>query len=454
MKYVTKHLAAAMGFALVAVAASSLAQDGASIDRAALRLLYESTDGANWTNNTNWGTDEKLASWFGVYANSSGRVYALQLSRNNLSGKIPAALGDLAELEILTLGGNELSGEIPPELGDLSALEELDLRNNELEGTIPSQLGGLPKLWLLYLHRNSLTGGIPPELGNLPALAWLGLDNNSLTGEIPPELGNLSTLQKLFLHHNSLTGEIPDELGNLSALETLYLGFNSLTGEIPQALGYLLKLREIELRGNRLTGGIPQNLGYLLELERLHLSENGLTGVVPDTLLWLTSLKSFYWHSYELEGLCVPDTDAFRSWLDGIQGFGPLCSDPDRRALSVLYDVANGANWKKNTNWKTDVPLDEWYGVKVDAVGRVKSLNLQKNKLSGLLPRELGRMRSLTRLNLQRNRLEGAVPEDFLDLSLRTFRWSRNASLCVPDTEDFRDWVARIKSKQGPVCAD
>ena len=35
-------------------------------DRDALVALYNATDGANWTNNTNWLSNEALSEWFGV----------------------------------------------------------------------------------------------------------------------------------------------------------------------------------------------------------------------------------------------------------------------------------------------------------------------------------------------------------------------------------------------------
>lgn len=490
--------------ALVLAASSSATQDGVSIDREALKAFYESTDGPNWTNNTNWGSDKALDSWYGVQTNPSGRVYNIYLYNNNLSGKLPAALGNLAELRILELGSNDLSGEIPSELGNLSELQRLDLRKNELEGSIPPELGQLDKLWLLYIHRNSLTGEIPSELGNMSALEWLGLNHNSLVGSIPSELGNLSLLQKMFLNNNSLTGEIPSELGNLSHLQVLELqrnsltgeipselgnlsaivnlflfensltgnippelgdlstlqylnlGYNSLTGEIPRELGYLQELRILELGSNDLSGEVPQELGFFLGLEGLHLAENDLTGVVPETFLLLTTLRVFEWYqTLDLEGLCVADTDAFRSWLDSVPGtHGLFCSEPDRRALMILYSVADGANWKNSTNWMTDRPLGEWYGVKVNRDGRVKALNLQKNKLSGWVPGELGNMAYLTRLNLRNNKLGWEFPSSFLDLKLNRLWWAKNsAGLCVRDTKEFRDWLSDIRNKKGPVCA-
>ena len=44
------------------------------------------------------------------------------LDGNRLSGTIPAALGTLSKLEVLTLGFNLLTGTIPNELTELDAL--------------------------------------------------------------------------------------------------------------------------------------------------------------------------------------------------------------------------------------------------------------------------------------------------------------------------------------------
>ena len=43
----------------------------------------------------------------------------------------------------------------------------------------------------------------------------------------------------------------------------------------------------------------------------------------------------------------------------------------DRDVLAALYDGTDGDSWADNTNWKSDVPLDEWYGVTTDFDGRV-----------------------------------------------------------------------------------
>ncbi len=270
-----------------------------SADWGVLEILYDELDGDNWTDNTNWKTDEPLDEWSGV-STEGGRVVALELSENQLTGEVPPELADLSYLETLNLGSNQLTGEIPPELGDLSYLERL-------------QLSG-----------NSLTGAIPPELGGLSYLLYLFLLYNSLTGEIPPELGNLSNLERLELVGNSLTGAIPPELGSLSNLEVLVLDDNSLTGEIPPELGSLSDLEYMSVMDNRLTGEIPPELGNLSNLEYLYLRRNSLTGEIPLDFLNLSSLELLYWTGND--GLCAPDTEEFDDWLDGLRGWGgPRC---------------------------------------------------------------------------------------------------------------------------------
>ena len=107
--------------------------DGAIVaepDRATLEALYNATEGANWSASTNWLSDRPLGEWFGVITDSDGRVTELNLSGNQLTGPIPAELGNLTNLEHLDLSGNQLTGPIPAELDNLT-----NLSGNQLSGT-------------------------------------------------------------------------------------------------------------------------------------------------------------------------------------------------------------------------------------------------------------------------------------------------------------------------------
>jgi hypothetical protein len=187
-------------------------------------------------------------------------------------------------LRSLKLQDNQLTGAIPAGLGNLNSLENLWLQKNQLTGTIPVELGGLTNLVMLFVSENQLTGTVPTELGNLTSLAELGLGNNLLTGAIPSALGNLN-LGTLNLEYNQLTGSIPPELGNHSGLSWLILGHNQLTGTIPVGLGNLLYLEYLDLRDNHLNGSLPAEIGDMQWLDHLWLNSNGFSGEIPSTLV-------------------------------------------------------------------------------------------------------------------------------------------------------------------------
>ena len=210
-------------------------EDLPQVDRPALVALYNSTDGANWTNNSKWNSDTHISQWHGVTVNPSGRVAELHLTDNRLRGTLPPELGSLTELRGLALWENELTGSIPPELGSLTELRDLILWENELTGSIPPELAGLTRLEGLALGGNRLSGRIPSWLSELGNLRVLHLPSNQFTGPIPSWIGDLG-LHGLYLTYNQLSGDVPAELGNLSDLQYLGLGGNNLTGCIPDEL--------------------------------------------------------------------------------------------------------------------------------------------------------------------------------------------------------------------------
>ena len=159
-------------------------------DRTALEALYDDTAGDSWTTKTNWKTNN--GDWHGVTTDTDGNVLELDLSRNKLTGTIPAAVWTLAQLTQLRLNNNQLSGAIPEELGDLTQLTQLRLNNNQLSGAIPAALGDLTALTYLRLHNNMrypnavLSGPLPTSFSSLTELEELHLQNTQLT--VPPAL--------------------------------------------------------------------------------------------------------------------------------------------------------------------------------------------------------------------------------------------------------------------------
>ena len=336
------------------------------------------------------------------------KLTELALYKNQLSGSIPRELGQLSKLRSLWLGENQLSGSIPAALGQLSQLRFLHLPNNQLSGSIPTTLGQLSQLEDFFLANNQLTGNIPVELGRLSQLETLSLYDNQLSGEIPVELGQLLELEYLFLSNNGLTGEIPTEFSQLSRLRRLIIAFNQLSGRVPAALGRLSQLVALNLRFNQLTGEIPTTLGQLSQLEHLRLSDNQLSGNIPATLGRLSNLESLYLHSNRLTGEVPAELGQLSNLRELFLGDNQLTGiiPPALGQLSLL------GNLHLHRNQLTG-PIP----AKLAQLSHVEYLSLSNNRLTGTIPAELGQLSNLRGLYLDNNRLTGVIPEELGQLS-------------------------------------
>lgn len=89
----------------------------------------------------------------------------------------------------------------------------------------------------------------------------------------------------------------------------------------------------------------------------------------------------------------------------------------ERAALIEFYKAASGPDWLNQTNWCSDKPLGEWYGIKTNEKGHVVSVNItyngEKGDISKILP-PLTPLKELTKLALGSNgtNIYGALPED------------------------------------------
>lgn len=100
-------------------------------------------------------------------------VIKINWTDQSLIGSILPSIGNLVELNSLTLSLNAISGEIPEEIGTLENLERLDLGGNQLSGGIPASIGQLRKLTQLSFLNNQLSGSIPKSLANCRELKTL-----------------------------------------------------------------------------------------------------------------------------------------------------------------------------------------------------------------------------------------------------------------------------------------
>ena len=262
-------------------------------------------------------------------------------------------------------------------------------------------------------------------LSDKPLGDWFGVTTN--------DDGRVTSLE---LGGNQLSGGLPSSLDGLPHLQVLYLYENALSGSLPEWLGNLTNLRELDLYENDFSGGLPAWLGNLTNLQVLHLDHTQLSGALPSSLVHLTNLRVLYQDNTQL---CAPTDDAFQTWLQGIERTRGVVNcqgdEPDDRAVLVaLYEAADGDNWKDNTNWLSDKPLGDWYGVTTNDNERVTHLELHENGLSGGLPAWLGNLTHLQALYLNDNQLSGSIPSSWENLSNLQEVALRNNQLsgCIP----------------------
>lgn len=447
------------------------------IERAALVALYNATNGAYWTRNRNWASDEPLDRWEGVSLDVQGRVSQLFLNFNGLRGPVPGEIGLLRHLRRLDLGANQLTGALPSALSNLTSLRDLLLHQNEFTGPLPPEFGALSELEYLSLGGNRLSGPVPSFLGGLANLEILNLGDNLLTGRVPPELGKLGNLKELTLDQNRLSGPVPRSFLQLGKLERFIITVNEglcvpgtrvfidwtlQLGDWRDFVEYcsagdqyvLLAFHEaangegwtndsgwafdrypvledwygittdslglvsgIDLGGNGLSGLLSPRLAELAGLTSLRIDDNALSGRIP---LSLSALRLNTFH-YDMTGLCVPADPAFEVWLEAItshRGTSAVCgASTDREILVSFYHGTGGPDWLNRDNWLTDRPIADWHGVFLNRQGRVSVLDLGRNNLSGSLIPEIAKLSSLESLILSDNRLTGTIPSEFGDLS-------------------------------------
>ncbi|XP_029128390.1 receptor-like protein EIX2 isoform X2 [Cajanus cajan] len=357
------------------------------------------------------------------------QMESLSISSNSLEGGVPKSFGRACTLSSLDISYNNLSEELLVIFDHLSgcskySLQELNLEGNKINGTL-LDLSIFSSLKVLILSDNQLSGKIP-ENNILPSqLKLLSISSNSLEGGVPKSFGNSCALHSLDMSNNSLVEEFTKIIHHLSgcarySLEYLYLGMNQINGTLPD-LSIFSSLKGLYLDGNKLNGDIPKDIRFPPQLESLDMQSNSLKGVLTDyhfinlsklyfldlsenSLLALTFTQNwvppFHLSYIRLQSCMLGPT--FPKWLKTQNHFNDL----DISNAGISYLVPKWF-WAKLT-------LQEWI-----------SMNISYNNLSGIIP-NFPQKNPHFSLILGSNQFEGPIPpflrySMFLDLSKNKF---------------------------------
>ncbi|KAH7690693.1 Non-specific serine/threonine protein kinase protein [Dioscorea alata] len=352
---------------------------------------------------TNTSIIDALPVWFW---NFSSNIENVDLSHNEIRGKLPVGSAKLTNLEYLDLSHNYLEGQLPQfssNLVDLDqahglfarstfsntsiivpSLSQLYISSNKITGTIPSSLCELNYLHILDLSNNMIEGVVPDcwNLSLYSGLQVIDLSHNNLSGIIPASISS-TDLNFLYLSNNAFFGELPASFKNCTSLNILDLGYNNISGSIPAWLAENSKhLEMLELRNNMLTGSIPPQLGNLSSLHVIDVSNNYLSGAIPHSFGNFTAMKT---------GSDMGESIEMFSW---------------KGCLEYLFALTS-----RITCYPREMPEE------LGHLSLLQSLNLSRNHLSGQLSGKIGQLKWLEVLDLSVNNLSGVLPPTMTNLT-------------------------------------
>lgn len=230
-------------------------------DYLALKEIWEGLQGETWSylgenypNGTNWNFNKDIDMWGdqpGVGLNAEGRVTSLNIGDFNPKGDVPAALGELTELTVLTLGThNDMLGGVNPEYpsgknkdeNQLAKVREDYYNRAVRKDPLASFSEVLQKGFELKGQKVQKTSRITPK-------------------DVQP--GDYT---------NGITS-IPDEIGNLVKLEQFYVA-NAKIKTLPEAMENLVECRDMEVYNCPLMKELPSVLAKMPNLEALNIAMN------------------------------------------------------------------------------------------------------------------------------------------------------------------------------------
>ncbi|KAM4102243.1 hypothetical protein ACB094_05G209200 [Castanea mollissima] len=342
----------------------------------------------------------------------------LYLSGNRyITGQLPSFAGNLCKLRTLDLSQMNFCGTIDGFLGNASAclnksLESLDLSVNNLLGKIPDSLGRLGSLRYLNLEYNSFWGSIPASIGSLSCLQDLDLSNNEMNGTIPESFGQLSNLVNLFLYENFLEGVITEvQLMNLTRLENVILKANtnhSLVFNVTYDWVPPFKLKILELESCLCGPKFPIWLQVQSELTVVTLKNVGIIDTIPEE--WFSMISSQIIH-FDLSQNQIMGKLPHQLVLPNVN-FIDLSNNCFKGPIPLWFSNVTELYLKSNS-FSGSIPsnID-------DLMPRLRCLDLSENNLNGTIPLSIWKINDLGGLYLRSNKLSGGLPHHWNESQL------------------------------------
>ncbi|GER46325.1 receptor-like protein [Striga asiatica] len=333
----------------------------------------------------------------------------LNLSHNQLDGKLLSISDRGQYYDSLDLSSNRFSGPLPP-IGE--NVGYLDLSHNSFSGHLSKFLCNTSiniGMGFLKLEENHLSGELPDCFLKWQSLIVLNLGNNELSGRIPDSMGFLSSLEFLNLYGNNFSGHVPSSLKNCTELRKIDFSHNNLGGDIQKWIKtrfYTLAI--LILRSNNFSGEITPSICQLRSLQILDLSHNRLSGIIPTCLNNLTAIttKRFLTYLFDINGAS--------SWSASIAAKGRELTYSTTLSLVTSIDLSNNI-------LSGAIPRE------VTSLVELRILNLSRNHLTGSIPDNIGNMKQLESLDFSMNSLLGEIPSSITTMSfLSSFNLSYN----------------------------
>ncbi|KAI5325931.1 hypothetical protein L3X38_035005 [Prunus dulcis] len=325
---------------------------------------------------------------FPDFLRNQSKLISLDLSENQIQGKLPHWIWSLNHLDCLNLSCNSLVTLEAP-LHNSTVLT-LDLHSNQLQEQILTFIPFAVYLDYSSNHFNS----IPSDIGYfLTFTLSFSLSSNNLHGLIPVSICNAETdIQILDLSFNFLSGIIPPCLTIMQSLKVLNLARNNLTGTISNfQVTEDSSLEILELGGNQLGGQFPKSLGNCKRLQVLNLGNNCITDSFPCLLKNISTLRVLVLQSNNFYGgIGRPNT--YGTWP--VLQIIPLAHNNFTGEISAnIFD-----------NMAGEIPP------LFSNMGVLESLDPSHNKLNGQIPPQLVKLTFLEVLDLSNNQLVGRIP--------------------------------------------